>query len=92
MASIGWPFFCVTILTIFGLGAALPNQGATVTNKQLKNVLFIAVDDLRPELGTYGQNFIKSQNINALAAKSIVFECALLPSSYQLALHPAPLY
>ena len=76
MASIGWPFFCVTILTIFGFGAALPNQGATVTNKQLKNVLFIAVDDLRPELGTYGQNFIKSQNIDALAAKSIVFERA----------------
>jgi arylsulfatase A-like enzyme len=41
-----------------------------------KNVLFIAVDDLRPELNVYGYDFIKSPNIDALAAKSILFERA----------------
>ena len=41
-----------------------------------KNVLFIAVDDLRPELGTYGFYNMISPNIDALAAKSMVFERA----------------
>ena len=35
-----------------------------------KNVLFIAIDDLRPELGAYGVGFIKSPDIDALASKS----------------------
>ena len=43
---------------------------------QKKNVLFIAVDDLRPELNAYGYDFIKSPNIDALAAKSMLFERA----------------
>lgn len=39
-----------------------------------KNVLFIAVDDLRPELGCYGHSMIKSPNIDALAATGVLFE------------------
>ena len=41
-----------------------------------KNVLFLAVDDLRPELGNYGIDFVKSPNIDKLASQSIVFERA----------------
>ncbi len=40
------------------------------------NVLFIAVDDLRPDLGCYGKDYIKSPNIDALAKNGTVFERA----------------
>jgi len=38
------------------------------------NVLFIIVDDLRTELGCYGNSFVKSPNIDALAAQSVLFQ------------------
>ena len=40
------------------------------------NVLFIAVDDLRPELGCYGVKHIKTPNIDKLASNGIVFNRA----------------
>ena len=50
------------------LGAAEP--------KKRPNVLFFAVDDLRPELGCYGVVGIKSPNIDRLAKRGMVFERA----------------
>jgi arylsulfatase A-like enzyme len=40
------------------------------------NVLFVIVDDLRPELGCYGDKYIHSPNIDRLAASGMVFEHA----------------
>lgn len=40
------------------------------------NVLFIAVDDLRPELGCYGKDYIHSPNIDRLAQEGLLFERA----------------
>ena len=40
------------------------------------NVLFIAVDDLRPELGCYGADHIESPNIDRLASMSTLFKQA----------------
>ena len=40
------------------------------------NILFIAVDDLRPELNTYGASHIHSPAIDQLASESLVFERA----------------
>ncbi len=40
------------------------------------NVLFIGVDDLRPELGCYGNKVIKTPHIDKLASRGLVFNRA----------------
>ena len=40
------------------------------------NILFIAVDDLRPELNCYGAHHVKTPNIDRLAASGVLFERA----------------
>ncbi|WP_159951662.1 sulfatase [Polaribacter septentrionalilitoris] len=44
--------------------------------KKPMNILFIAVDDLRPELNFYGVKHIKSPNLDKLASESLVFNKA----------------
>ena len=46
------------------------------TEPEKPNVLFIAVDDLRPELGCYGVEAVHSPSIDRLAAQGIIFEKA----------------
>ena len=53
-------------------GESLSNPGAITARK--KNVLFIAVDDLRPELGCYGHPMVRSPHIDSLAKTGVLFE------------------
>jgi len=53
-----------------GLSRAVAAEGSK------PNVLFIAVDDLRPQLGCYGYSQIHSPNIDRLASQGVVFERA----------------
>lgn len=64
--------------SIFLFGAvALLGSGNTakpaVNENKPKNVLFIAVDDLKPILGCYGDKLVKTPNIDRLAARGTIF-------------------
>ena len=63
----------VTLAALLGIAAV---GVAADTAPQKPNVLFIVVDDLRPELGCYGKDYIKSPNIDGLAKSGMVFNRA----------------
>lgn len=50
--------------------------GVLVADDRRPNVLMIAVDDLRPDLGCYGSPVAKTPNIDRLAARGVVFSRA----------------
>ena len=56
-------------------GAALAARASRAAGDGF-NVLFLAVDDLRPELGCYGNRVIHTPNLDKLAARSLVFQRA----------------
>ncbi|MFT5165315.1 MAG: iduronate 2-sulfatase [Saprospiraceae bacterium] len=61
------------LLVILNLNNCSSNQKEQIV-KSRPNVLFIAIDDLRPELGVYGNKIIKTPNIDALGMEGVVFE------------------
>lgn len=59
------------LVILSGAAGVMPAAGAESTVRP--NILFIAVDDLRPELGCYGRDYIKSPSIDRLARAGMVF-------------------
>ncbi len=55
------------------ISCAGPVRSDKVHAPKTPNVLFISIDDLRPELGCYGMDYIKSPNIDRLAESGSVF-------------------
>jgi iduronate 2-sulfatase len=67
-------FLCLGLIAlIVAVGGSA--FGADATRKL--NVLLIMSDDLRPELGCYGVEGIKTPHLDALAARSVRFERAI---------------
>lgn len=57
------------------LALVASSAGTTVAEEPAaKNVLLICVDDLRPELASFGASYIKSPNIDRLAASGRAFQ------------------
>lgn len=55
------------------LSAQVSGQDPGIAGKR-PNVLFIAIDDLRPDLGCYGNHVVQSPHLDELAAGGVVFE------------------
>lgn len=86
---------------LFGITATLlvTNSAACISAADKRpNILFIAVDDLRPLLGCYGDQQVKSPNIDELAALGTVFKraycqvavCGASRASLLTGLRPTP--
>lgn len=71
----------LSLISIFGLSlfyACEPkSKDQLETGEQQKpNILFIAIDDLRPELGSFGADYIVSPNMDKLMANGTIFKKA----------------
>lgn len=66
----------LTLLLLHATTLASLAAQTSPAQKARQNVLFIAVDDLRPELGCYGAGYIHSPNIDRLAKQGMVFRRA----------------
>ncbi|WP_111708209.1 sulfatase [Lutibacter citreus] len=62
-------YFKIVLLLIGTLSVSLIAQ-----SKKQKNILLICIDDLRPELASFGASYIKSPNIDKLASEGRAFK------------------
>ncbi|MHC4672000.1 MAG: sulfatase [Planctomycetota bacterium] len=69
-----YPSILVTVAILTAVLVSNPTSAAAAKGKY--NVLFIAVDDLRPHAGCYGTPIVKTPNIDALAQTGTLFKRA----------------
>ena len=71
------PYICLALAHFL----FMENNVCHAQRSSRPNILFIAVDDLRPELGCYGNTHIHSPNIDRLAAQGRCFHRAYCQQS-----------
>lgn len=70
-------FLSIAAITYNSLLAAADDlETAAADVKKRPNILFIAIDDLRPELGCYGSEVAISPNLDKLAGQGLLFNRA----------------
>ena len=62
----------ITVMLMF-FSSCSSNGNKSEEAKTIPNILFIPVDDLRPELGVYGDEFVKTPHIDRLAGQGVTF-------------------
>ena len=67
-------FLLLSLFTILIVSCDKKPEKKEIQKNQPKNILFIAVDDLKPILGAYGNTVVKTPNIDKLAANGFVLE------------------
>ena len=69
------PRLTLPVLSLFMvmLFSCSTKENTSEKEKPLPNILFIPVDDLRPELGAYGDEFILTPNMDLLAKQGVTF-------------------
>ncbi|WP_215224879.1 sulfatase [Echinicola shivajiensis] len=63
----------IALIALFGL-ILLSTVSCQEKEQAPPNILFIAIDDLRPELGAYGKDYVHSPNLDKLASQSSLFK------------------
>ncbi len=71
-----WSYAALSIILVMS-ATTLP-----AANNSRPNVLFIAIDDLRTELGCYGRSHVHSPNIDALAERGMRFDRAYVQAAF----------
>ncbi|MEP3210668.1 MAG: sulfatase [Maribacter sp.] len=66
----------VLVFMVLSLLFSCQEQNVKEMSIKKPNILFIAVDDLRPELGAYGSDIAITPNIDKLASQGLLFENA----------------
>lgn len=67
--------FNIILIGVLTIVCSCSNPSANTEHPLTKpNVLFIAVDDLRSDLGCYGNSLVKSPNIDRLSQEGLTFE------------------
>ena len=72
-AGIGLPCACALAAAFVLFWPVSPARAQTRPEHNRFNVLFIAIDDLRPELGCYGAPHAQSPNLDRFAESAVVF-------------------
>jgi len=87
----------LALMLVFSLSGAAA-WAPSANGQDALNVLFIAVDDLRPELNCYGKTHMHTPNMDRLAARGTLFEkaycmvptCGASRASMMTGIRPTP--
>ncbi|MFP6766897.1 MAG: sulfatase-like hydrolase/transferase, partial [Planctomycetaceae bacterium] len=72
-ASWFWLMIVVCASGVDALGDDVSSQPRRTASEKPPNVLFIAIDDLRPELGAFGVSYAPTPNLDRLARQGVAF-------------------